>query len=204
MSRGLHTDMETAVENTVVRPFLLIDLEFSSPIYLWSGYGDLNYASTDYLGVGELLGFNAIEESQDLGAKGITINLSGINGTTLLTKALTEEYQGKEVEIKLGLFDSTGDIHNTPVTIFSGFMDVLTIDEGGETSTINLSVENKLIQLGRTKTRRYNSADQRKDHSTDEGFDYVASIAEKDITWGGATEKAASQNYEPKKSRHGR
>ena len=193
MSRGLHADMETAVDNTVVRPFLLIDLEFSSPIYLWSGYGDLNYASTDYLGVGELLGFDTIEESQDLGAKGITINLSGINGTTLLAKALTEEYQGKEVEIKLGLFDSFGDIHNTPVTVFSGFMDVLTIDEGGETSTINLSVENKLIQLGRSKARRYNSADQRADHPADEGFDYVASIAEKDITWGGETIKPASQ-----------
>ena len=72
-------------------------------------------------------------------------------------------------------------------------MDVLTIDEGGETSTINLSVENKLIQLGRSKTRRYNSADQRADHPADEGFDYVASIAEKDITWGGETIKPASQ-----------
>ena len=72
------------------------------------------------------------------------------------------------------MFDSFGDIHNTPVTIFSGFMDVLTIDEGGETSTINLSVENKLIQLGRSKARRYNSADQRADHLADEGFDYVA------------------------------
>ena len=199
MSRGLHTDMETAVANTVVRPFLLVELEFNSPIYMWSGYGDLTHDGATYIGVGELLGINPIEESQDLGAKGIMINLSGINGTTLLNKALTEEYQGKEVEVKLGLFDSTGDIHNTPVTIFKGFMDVLAIDEGGETSTITLSVENKLIQLGRSKVRRYNSEDQRAEHATDKGFDFVESIAEKDIEWGGKTEQAASQRYKARK-----
>nr|BAR35096.1 Phage minor tail protein L [uncultured Mediterranean phage uvMED] len=198
MSRGLHADMETAVQESVVKPFLLINLAFSSPVNVWSGYGDLNYSSVDYIGVGDLLSFDSVEESQDLGANGLSINLSGINGTTLLTNALTEEYQGKSVTIRLGLFDSSGDIHNTPIIIFEGFMDVLSINEGAENSTIKLSVENKLIQLGRSKIRRYNSNDQRAEHPTDQGFDYVASIAEKDIIWGGETTKPASSMYEPK------
>ena len=199
MSRGLHADMETAVEASVVRPFLLVDLMFTSPIYLWTGFGDLNYSETDYLGVGELLGINVIEESQDLGAKGLSINLSGINGTTLLNKALTEEYQGKAVTIKLGVFDSDGNIEDTPIIIFSGFMDVLSIDEGSEKSTIALTVENKLIQLGRSNSRRYNSNDQRSEHPTDQGFDYVTSIAEKDIIWGGETLQPAQQIYKAPK-----
>ena len=198
MSRSLHADMETAVEGSVVRPFLLVDLDFSSPIYLWTGFGDLSHSNNDYIGVGELLGINAIEESQDLGAKGLDINLSGINGTTLLNKALTEEYQGRDVTIKLGAFDSSGNIINNPITIFSGFMDVMTIDEGAETATITLSVENKLIQLSRSNIRRYTDQDQRADHPNDDGFEYVAIMAEKDIEWGAKTEKAV---FNPQPSR---
>lgn len=201
MTRSLSAGMQTAVEGSVVSPFLLVDLDFSSPIYLWTGFGDLTHDDNDYIGVGELLGINAIEESQDLGAKGVDINLSGINGTTLLNKALTEEYQGKDVTIKLGAFDSSGNIISSPIIIFSGFMDVMTIDEGSETSTISLTVENKLIQLSRSNVRRYTDQDQKKDHPNDDGFEYVTIMAEKDIEWGGKTEKAAAQKREPVRSR---
>lgn len=192
MARGLQSAMESAVEATEVRPFVLVDLMFSSPIYLWSGYGDLSYTNT-YLGVGELLSMNAIEESQDLGANGLQIDLSGINGTTLLTKALSEEYQGKTVTVRLGARDGSGNIISDPIIIYSGFMDVMVINEGVEESTISLSVENKLIALSKTKERRYTSNDQRADYPSDKGFDYVTTIAEKTINWGGETNKPASQ-----------
>ena len=203
MSRSLHADMQTAVEDSVVRPFVFVDLNFSSPVYLWSGYGEITIGDNEYIGAGELLGISVMEESQDLGAKGLELNLSGISGTDLLSKALTEEYQGKTVTVKLGLFSNTGDVHNDPITIFSGFMDVLRIDEGGETSTISLAVENKLIQLNRSNKRRYTSQDQKRLYPNDEGFDYVTVMAEKDIEWGGRTEKAANQVREPVRDRHG-
>jgi hypothetical protein len=192
MARGLQSAMESAVEATQVRPFVLVDLMFSSPIYLWSGYGDLSYTNT-YLGVGELLSINAIEESQDLGANGLQIDLSGINGTTLLTKALSEEYQGKTVTVRLGAKDSSGNIISDPIVIYSGFMDVMLINEGVEESTISLSVENKLIALSKTKERRYTSNDQRSEYPSDKGFDYVTTIAESTINWGGETTKPARQ-----------
>lgn len=196
MARGLQSAMETAVEAAEVRPFVLVDLMFSSPIYLWSGYGDLTYTNT-YLGVGELLGLNQIEESQDLGANGLQIDLSGINGSTLLTKALSEEYQGKTVTVRLGAKDSSGNIISDPIVIYSGFMDVMVINEGVEESTISLAVENKLIALSKTKERRYTSNDQRADYPSDKGFDYVAQTAEKTINWAGETTKPARQQYEP-------
>lgn len=204
MSRSLHADMQTAVEDSVVRPFVFVDLNFSTPVYLWSGYGEITINTVEYIGAGELLGISVMEESQDLGAKGLELNLSGISGTELLNKALTEEYQGKTVTVRLGLFDSTGDVHNSPITIFSGFMDVLSIDEGGETASISLAVENKLIQLNRSNKRRYTSLDQKRSYPTDKGFDFVTVIAEQDIEWGGRTEKAASQIREPARDVRGR
>ena len=63
-------------------------------------------------------------------------------------------------------------------------MDVMTINEGAEVSTINLSVENKLIRLETANERRYTNEDQKIEHPTDQGFRFVSDIQDKEITWG--------------------
>lgn len=189
--------MKTAISDDVVRPILLLDLNFSSPIYFWSGHGTFEFTGNDYIGVGDLLNMSVAEETQDLGASGLTFELSGINGTGLLNKALTEDYQGNTVTLKLGALNENGTIVANPVTIFAGTMDVMSLRETGDTATISLKVENKLQLLSRTKVRRYTSEDQKADHANDKGFDYVAVIAEKDISWGARTERAAGQQLQP-------
>jgi hypothetical protein len=192
--------MEAAVTADQVRPVFLVDLMFTSPIYLSTIIGETVFnngsGNNNYYGVGELLKMSTVQEVQDLGATGITLNLSGINGTELLNKALTEDYQGNVVTIRLGALDEQGELVTDPVIIFSGFMDVMSLNEGGGTGEIQLKVENKLIRLDRTKVRRYTSQDQRAVHPTDQGFDYVTNIAQKDITWGAQTEKAAKQQLQ--------
>tara|TARA_R100000541_G_scaffold12415_1_gene20864 strand:- start:6007 stop:6609 length:603 start_codon:yes stop_codon:yes gene_type:complete len=200
MSRTLATAMEEAITADLVRPVFLVDLMFSSAIYLSTIIGETVYnngsGDNSYYGVGELLKMSPVDEVQDLGAAGITLNLSGINGTELLNKALTEDYQGKTVTIRLGALDAQGALVNNPIVIFAGFMDVMSLSEGGGTAVIQLTVENKLIRLDKTNVRRYTSQDQRAVHSTDKGFDYVTNIANKDITWGAQTEKAAKQQLQ--------
>lgn len=196
MARSLTSGMETAISGDVVRPILLLDLNFSSPIYFWSGSGTLTIGTTDYLGVGDLLNMSTIEETQDLGASGLTLELTGINGTTLLNKALIEDYQGNSVTLKLGALDDNNSLISDPVTMFAGFMDVLTIQEGGDIATISLKVENKLIKLNKAKVRRYTDQDQKADHSSDDGFAYVTNIAEKDIIWGQKSETASQSSLE--------
>lgn len=195
MARDLETTFETAIEGSVVKPFLMFDLDFSSPVYLWTGYGDITYNSgsgnNTYIGAGTALNMSVLEEVQDLSAAGITLTLAGLGteGTELLTKALTEEYQGKDVTIILGALDDSGDIIDDPIIVYKGFMDTLSINESAETSSISLTVENKLIMLRRNNERRYTDNDQKTYFPGDKGFEFVASIAEKDMTWGGRTEK---------------
>ena len=196
MSRGLTSGMETAVSSDTVRPFFLVDLDFSSPIYIWSGTGDLSHGGNTYIGVGDLLGISALQETTDLGAQGVNLILSGIDNQagTLLHKALTEDYQGKSVEIKLGAFDSSASIIADPTSVFKGFMDVMTIDEGADSATISLAVENKLIILENAKERRYNDEDQKIENSTDKGFEFVASIQDVEIVWGRSTGGGGTKN----------
>ena len=184
MSRSLSTEMQAVATADLVRPIYLIDLDFSSgSIYLWSGSGDLSYNSNDYLGAGDLLSIGAIQESSDLTANGATVTLTGIK-QSLLTLARDEDYQGRPLIIRLGAFDENGDLISSPVILFSGFMDVMTIADAGETSTIKLSAENKLIAIQRSKIRRYTAEDQKIDHPTDKGFEFVSKIKEKEIFWG--------------------
>jgi hypothetical protein len=64
-------------------------------------------------------------------------------------------------------------------------MDVMTIDETGETCSITLTAENRLIDLERPRVRRYTSEDQKSLHPNDKGFDFVNSLQEAEIKWGG-------------------
>ena len=184
MSRTLSTAMQAVATAEVVRPIYLVDLEFASgSIYLWSGLGDLSFNSNTYIGAGDLLTIGAVQESTELTATGAQITLGGIK-QSLLTLARDEPYQGRPLTIRLGAFDENGDLIASPVILFSGFMDVMTINDSGETSTITVSAENKLIIFQKTAVRRYTAEDQKIEHPTDKGFEFVAKIQEKEVVWG--------------------
>lgn len=187
MSRTLTNAMQTVATSEVVRPILLVQCAFNSgSLNLWSGIGDLTVDSVDYVGAGTLLSIGAVKESLDLAANGMTVNLSGVT-EPLISKARDEEYQGRELKILLGAMDASNSVIADPVIIFSGFMDTMTITDSGDTATINVSVENRLIEFQRNRVRRYTAEDQKIDYPTDKGLEFVAEIAEKEIVWGTAT-----------------
>ena len=160
MSRTLSTEMQAVATAEVVRPIYLIDMEFTSgSVYFWSGLGNLTFNSNTYIGAGDLLSIGTVSETAELQANGATVTLTGIK-QSLVTIARDEPYQGRPLTIRLGALDDSGDLVSSPVIIFSGFMDVMTIADGGETSTISISVENKLIAFERSFVRRYTSEDQ--------------------------------------------
>lgn len=184
MSRTLSTAMQAVATAELVRPIYLVDLEFASgSIYLWSGLGDLSFNSNTYIGAGDLLSIGSVQESTELTATGAQITLGGIK-QSLLALARDEPYQGRPLTIRLGAFDENGDLIASPVIVFSGFMDVMTISDSGETSTITVSAENKLIVFQKTAVRRYTAEDQKIEHPNDKGFEFVAKIQEKEIVWG--------------------
>jgi hypothetical protein len=192
MSRALSAEMLAVATADVVRPIYLVKAEFDSTppedrnLYLWSGFGDLTFNGKNYLGVGNLLSISAVDESTDLTATGASIVLSGIQ-SPLLAIARDEDYQGRPITIYLGALDDTGDLIASPTVLFSGFMDVMTISEAGETSTISVTAENKLIAFDRSYVRRYTAEDQKIDYPNDMGFEFVAKIADQEIIWGRAS-----------------
>jgi hypothetical protein len=187
MARSLDADMSTAVTADVVRPIYLLTMDFDGGVLnLWTGIGNLTVDSVTYGGAGSLLDISAVTESTEIQANGIRVTLSGIS-SSLIAQARDEDYQGRELTVRLGAMDSSNSVIDSPVIIFSGFMDTMIINDAGETAFISVTAENRLIEFEKTRVRRYTAEDQKVDFPDDDGLEFVADMAEKEIVWGRAS-----------------
>ena len=189
MARSLSTQMQAVATADVVRPFLLIDLDFDAPtgtVRLWTGHGDITFNSNTYVGAGDVISIDDFSESIDLEEAGITLNLTGLN-PTVIAYARDEDYQGRTASVRFGALDGSGNIISDPVIVFQGFMDSMSITDAGESANVSLAIESKMILLDRPKIRRYTPEDQKIDYPSDKGLDFVPSMQEAEITWGGKT-----------------
>ena len=179
MSRTVPSSILTALSQPEVQPFYAVEFVFdTSPIRFWTGYGDRTIEANVYTGTGNLMSVGGLEEVSDMSAKSASITLNGIP-PELISLALQEEYQNRECRILFGVANNA-DI----VEVFSGTMDRMTIQDGGDTGTIDLTVESKWVRLDRPNVRRYTSESQKSRHSTDTFFDWVADLQDKEVVWG--------------------
>ena len=185
MARNLHSDFDTAVQASEVHPILIAKINTSGgDVRVWTGIGDLTFNSETYTGTGDLGGVTEISEKSDMSATGLTFTLSGIPSSTI-SIALGQMEQGRACTLWLALLNtSTGALINNPYELFSGFTDVTIISEGGETSTIAINAENRMISLERTRVRRYTDEDQQNEHSGDKGFEFVPGLQDKVVVFG--------------------
>jgi hypothetical protein len=187
MSRDLTSTTVTNISESNVYPFFAIELNFDSEILrLWTGLGTLTLPdSTEWLGTGQLLDISAIEETAELAVRGATLTLSGIP-SEILSLALSEPYQGRVCNIYFGTF-TDGDLTTAPSNfdqIFSGYMDEMNIQDGPDTATIELKVENKLVDLERARVARFTSGYQKSVYPNDKGLDFVEDLQDREIFWG--------------------
>jgi len=183
--RTISAGMTTEVSASQLSPIILASLSFATPVHLWSGYGTITYNSTGYLGIGTLGTISPVEETTDLAARGITMQLSGVP-TAMIAVALSENYQGRECSVMFGALDSSGALVSSPITIFSGRMDVMSINDDGQNATIGMTAENKLVDFRRPREVRYTNEEQKTLYPTDKGLEFVNAIQEKEIYWGNA------------------
>lgn len=184
MTRSVTSAVNTIFESDSVKPFLAIDLAFDGGNFVaWTGYGNLEFGGTTYVGAGDFLSVSPVKENAEVQANGIDISLSGIP-SDLISSALNETYQGRSCKLFLGVLDSSNAVVADPITLFSGRMDLMTIDDSGDTASLNVTAESRLIDLDRTRERRYTSEDQKIDFPNDKGLEFIADLQDKEITWG--------------------
>jgi len=176
------SDLYAATGRGYVEMFWCVDLDFSTPLYLWSGAYDRTIDSKAYIGAGDLLSIEGVQETGDLAARGAQITLSGVSGSAI-AQALQETYQQSEGRVYVG---SMADIDTSSpyLEIFRGRMDQLLIDEGAEASTVQVRLESKLKDLERPGVGRYTNAFQSRRFSGDKGLWFVESLQDQQLVWG--------------------
>ncbi len=183
-NRNLTAGMLAEIAAQVMRPAFLVELETASAtINIWSGVGTLIHDSKNWLGVGDFGSISAIPETSGINAVGLVLALSGIP-SNMLTLALTDSVPFKPAKVWLAMLDSSGAIIVDPYLAFSGRTDSVKIDEGGETSTISISCESRMIELNRTRVRRYVEEDQIAEFPNDKGFEFVEELQDARLPWG--------------------
>ena len=207
MSRDLSNITIESISEDVVYPFFATELRFDDNIIrMWTGQGTLVLAdNSEWVGLGQLLNISAIEETSEMSVKGASISLSGIP-SELLSLALSEPYQGRIAKIYFGTFQQGSILQESSYYIllqdgsrinledmsanlnelFSGYMDQMNIEEAGDTATIEMMVENKLIDLERARVARFTSGYQKSVYPGDLGMDFIEDLQDKKISWGRA------------------
>jgi hypothetical protein len=207
MSRDLSVNTIENISENVVYPFFATELRFDGNIVrMWTGQGTLVLSDgTEWVGLGQLLNISSIEETSEMSVKGASISLSGIP-SELLSLALSEPYQGRIAKIYFGTFQQGSILQETSDYIllqdgsrinleststgfnelFSGYMDQMNIEESGDTATIEMMVENKLIDLERARVARFTSGYQKSVYPGDLGMDFIEDLQDKRVSWGRA------------------
>jgi hypothetical protein len=194
MSRTLPTGYAALTEGKVFRPVFLMFLDWpADPVYAWTGYGSITFDGHTWVGVGTYGAISQIAESKDIRANGISLTVSGIP-SDLVAKALADDTSGASGKVYMASLANDGTFAADPYLIFDGFIDVVPMEDSGETSTLTVQLEKELIDR-RFNDRRNTHEDQQIDYAGDMFFEFVAGLVDKQITWGGVT--VAGSNAAP-------
>lgn len=196
MSRDIPAALLNALSGSEIEPFYAVEFMFDprittdvngnaftvGPFRLWTGLGEriieVQGADQTFTGAGALLGIGGVDEVTDLSAKTLSITLSGIY-SDILSIALQEPYQRRQFRLYFGE-KGVGDV----VQVFTGKMNKMTIQDSGETSDIQMSVESNLLELERSSGWRYTDENHQSRYSGDTFFSYVQTIQDQQVAWG--------------------
>jgi len=181
--QNISTDMLAAMQASQLLPAIFVQATLTSgTVCLWTGSGSIRWNGQTWQGVGSMLKLSTVEEKATVSATGITVTLSGID-PALLENVLTEFQVSGPVTVLLGAF-SAGTLIASPITVWSGLLDQPTIDVSGETASIAINCESRLIEMNVSVDRRYTDQEQQLNNPGDLAFSFVNSIQDQPVYWG--------------------
>src|SRR5579859_2633595 len=196
MPRALSSAVLAAISAKTITLAQFAKIAFAdNTLYLFNGVGTItpsgppaNPASSfpygqAFVGLGWLAKLSSIPQTTKVQAQNIVLTLSGIP-PSLVAEAVGQVRISGTVTIWYAFFDqSTGALLADPVQVFSGSIDVPSLNDGGDTSTISLACENTLLSLNLAPNRRFDDPDQQIYVPGDLGFSFVEQLANMQLFW---------------------
>lgn len=191
MSRTLTAAMQTALQQTVVRPIYFFECAFSGyALYLCTANFDVSFAGQTWLGNGWLVAIGEIQEVAEQRATAMNVTLAG-GDSTLLSLVLASGRQYNNSALHFGLLDSAGALIADPTPLFIGKYDKAMVRDNGHQTVIQIDLEGDIIDQKRVVEFRYTNQSQQALFPGDTGFNKVPQAA----IWKGFWGKAAKVQF---------
>ena len=191
-NRGSSTAFQTEIVKSQSQPIHLIDVVFDDTTHrLTDAFIPITFDGNAYSALGYLLNFSVIEETSEILANRLSIQLSGV-GSQFVSEVLTPDYIDRQVIIRKGFLNSSNALIADPIIIFDGRMDNPSISENGSdgSATVTLTASNQFINFTMINGRYTNNSSQQLFYENDNFFSFASEI-NKDIQWGGSSQQVA-------------
>lgn len=194
MSRDIPTDLETAVDAQVVRPFLALRIELPDPVYVWTGIGTLVFDDADgnsrnWLGAGGVGAIDAIGEATDGSATGIRAVLYDVP-SEFRDDIADQAVRGALFEVYCGALNETYQQVEGVALVWKGKLDDYKINDAGETLSVEVAGESRAIDQRRPAIKRFTDEYQQRKHAGDLFFQFVPQMTEVSILWAQAAQNS--------------
>lgn len=185
MSKTLTSANSNVLDDNVIVPVHFLKIEYTSgSFFVNTSDRNITFDSNTYVGGSGVATISSVEESQELQASGIRLTLSGVSSSNV-SIALTENYKNIDATLFLGFLNiNTYQLHDDPFIIFKGKVDTQDVQVDGDTATIVVEIENRLIDWERQRISRYTNNDQLQKFSGDVGLEFIQQLVEKELFWG--------------------
>ena len=187
MSRDLPTELEEALADQVVRPFLAVRIELPDPVYAFTGRGLLNFDDADgnnhdWIGAGDVAAIDTIGEVTDGSAAGIKVALYQVPAE--FREDISEQaVRGAIFEVYVGALDMAYKVVTATKLIWKGRLDTYVVTDGGDSLSVEVTGESRGIDQRRPAIKRFSDEYQQRKHPGDKFFQYLPQMTEIAIIW---------------------
>lgn len=167
----------------------LVRFDFASApsLILIGGYGALIAGGDTWQGAGDLIGIDGLEQVVNGEAPEITVTLTGLDSAlmTMVREDFDSEARDRALTVYLQFLEADDDVAlDAPYPIVTAHMKrpAFTLGEDG-TRIIPVSAESRYALRSRPPISYYTDAEQQRLYAGDKGFQFVAGLRNKVVTW---------------------
>jgi hypothetical protein len=188
--RGIDPTVLAAIEDGNAELLFLLEfrIDEGSPediLRLHTGVGTISYDSNDWLGVGDLLSIDTVQDSLEMKPSPFVVSLSGLNSDITDLVFGTKSYYRRPAIFYIAAH-SEGAMIGTPSILFSGFIEKLDMELAGDRGdVITANCENEFILFKRSRNVRYSDRQMQTEYPGDLGFEFLQAVLTSNVVWRG-------------------
>lgn len=185
MTRNITSAFRTAIQaQNVNTTFLLIYIDFSTPVYYTTLSKQITWNSNTYTPSAGILEISAPSESVDFLIGTLNLVLTGANSSNVAL-ALAEDYTDKSVIVRRAVMDASHTIIADPVIVYEGRLNSYRLEYSPQNkrNIVQWEVTSHWADFNRKRGRHTNNESQESIYSGDLGVEFASKSIES-LKWG--------------------